>query len=104
MDLGVEELAGYVEPKAVAKAEGITFDYKAMLACAIAKPSLAVGPLYEKFDSYRRVPRLPGPPYHFMSRVTEVVGELGVVKSGAEVVAEYDVPSEAWYLSLIHIW
>ncbi len=99
MDLGVEELAGYVEPKAVAKAEGITFDYKAMLACAIAKPSLAVGPLYEKFDSYRRVPRLPGPPYHFMSRVTELVGELGVVKSGAEVVAEYDVPSDAWYFA-----
>jgi len=99
MDLGVKELAGYVEPKAVAKAKGITFDYKAMLACAIAKPSLAVGPLYEKFDSYRRVPRLPGPPYHFMSRVTEVVGELGVVKSGAGVVAEYDVPSDAWYFA-----
>ena len=99
MDLGVEELAGYVEPKAVAQAEGITFDYKAMLACAIAKPSLAVGPLYEKFDSHRRVPRLPGPPYHFMSRVTEVVGELGVVKSGAKVVAEYDVPSDAWYFA-----
>ncbi len=99
MDLGVKELDGHVEPKPVAEAHGVTFDYKAMLACAIAKPSLAVGPLYEKFDTHRRVARLPGPPYHFMSRVTEVVGELGVVKPGAQVVAEYDVPGDAWYFA-----
>jgi 3-oxoacyl-(acyl-carrier-protein) synthase/3-hydroxymyristoyl/3-hydroxydecanoyl-(acyl carrier protein) dehydratase len=99
MDMGIEELAGYVESKSVAEADGVKFDYKAMLACAIAKPSLAVGPLYEKFDSHRRVARLPGPPYHFMSRVTEVTGELGAVKSGAQVVAEYDVPSDAWYFA-----
>ena len=97
MDLGVQELDGYVETKAVAEADGVTFDYAALLACAIAKPSLAVGPRYEKFDTYRRVPRLPGPPYHFMSRVVAVVGDIGVVKSGAKVVAEYDVPSVAWY-------
>lgn len=99
MDMGVQELDGYVEPKPVAEGHGVKFDYTAMLACAIAKPSLAVGPLYEKFDTDRRVARLPGPPYHFMSRVTEVVGELGVAKPGAEVVAEYDVPSDAWYFT-----
>ncbi|OBA75866.1 hypothetical protein A5641_23785 [Mycobacterium sp. 1554424.7] len=99
MDLGVKELEGYVEPKPVAEGHGIKFDYAAMLACAIAKPSLALGPLYEKFDTHRRVARLPGPPYHFMSRVTEVVGELGVAKPGAHVVAEYDVPSDAWYFA-----
>lgn len=97
MDLGITELDGYVEPKAVAEADGVAFDYHALLACAIAKPSLALGPLYEKFDTHRRVPRLPGPPYHFMSRVVEVVGDIGAVKSGAQVVAEYDVPREAWY-------
>lgn len=99
MDMGVEELAGYVEPKPVAEGHGAEFGYPAMLACAIAKPSLALGPLYEKFDTHRRVARLPGPPYHFMSRVTEVVGELGVAKPGAQVVAEYDVPSDAWYFA-----
>ncbi|OBI55009.1 beta-ketoacyl synthase N-terminal-like domain-containing protein [Mycobacterium sp. E787] len=99
MDMGVEELDGYVEPKPVAEGHGVKFDYQAMLACAIAKPSLAVGPLYEKFDTHRRVARLPGPPYHFMSRVTRVVGELGVAKPGAEVVAEYDVPRDAWYFA-----
>ncbi|OBI86322.1 beta-ketoacyl synthase N-terminal-like domain-containing protein [Mycobacterium sp. 1245805.9] len=99
MDMGVKELEGHVEPKPVAEGHGVKFDYTAMLACAIAKPSLAVGPLYEKFDTHRRVARLPGPPYHFMSRVTEVVGELGVAKPGAQVVAEYDVPSDAWYFA-----
>ncbi|OBI21533.1 hypothetical protein A5712_15005 [Mycobacterium sp. E2327] len=99
MDMGVKELEGYVEPKPVAEGHGVKFDYAAMLACAIAKPSLAVGPLYEKFDTHRRVARLPGPPYHFMSRVTEVVGELGVATPGAQVVAEYDVPSDAWYFA-----
>ncbi|WP_077090137.1 beta-ketoacyl synthase N-terminal-like domain-containing protein [Mycobacterium rhizamassiliense] len=97
MDMGAKELEGYVEPKAVAAADGFKFDYQAMLASATAKPSLAFGPLFEKFDSHRKVARLPGPPYHFMSRVTELVGEIGVVKSGAEVVVEYDVPGDAWY-------
>lgn len=99
MDMGLKELQGYVEPKPVAEGHGVKFDYTAMLACAVAKPSLAVGPLYEKFDTHRRVARLPGPPYHFMSRVTEVVGELGVPKAGTSVVAEYDVPSDAWYFA-----
>ncbi|MCV7441819.1 3-hydroxyacyl-[acyl-carrier-protein] dehydratase FabA [Mycobacterium paraense] len=99
MDMGVKELDGYAESKPVAEGHGVKFDYTAMLACAIAKPSLALGPLYEKFDTDRRVARLPGPPYHFMSRVTEVVGELGVAKPGAHVVAEYDVPSDAWYFA-----
>lgn len=99
MDLGAEELAGYVEPKPVAEADGFRFDYQAMLASAIAKPSMAFGPLFEKFDSHRKVARLPGPPYHFMSRVTDLVGQIGVVKSGAHVVVEYDVPSDAWYFA-----
>ena len=99
MDMGLKELEGYVEPKPVAEGHGVKFDLKAMLACAVAKPSLAVGPLYEKFDTHRRVARLPGPPYHFMSRVTEVVGELGVAKAGTSVVAEYDIPSDAWYFA-----
>lgn len=100
MDLGARELVGHVEPKPVAEVDGFRFDYQAMLASAIAKPSLAFGPLFEKFDSHRKVARLPGPPYHFMSRVTELVGEIGVVKAGAEVVVEYEVPTDAWYFAV----
>ncbi len=83
---GANELEGYVEPKPVAEVNGFRYDYQAMLASAIAKPSMAFGPLFEKFDSPRKAARLPGPPYHFMSRVTELVGETGVMKAGAEVV------------------
>ncbi|HEU4361003.1 MAG TPA: beta-ketoacyl synthase N-terminal-like domain-containing protein, partial [Mycobacterium sp.] len=99
MDLGAEELTGYVEPKPVAEVDGFRFDYQAMLSSGIAKPSMAFGPLFAKFDSHRKLPRLPGPPYHFMSRVTDLVGEIGVMKSGAEVVVEYDVPGDAWYFA-----
>ncbi|ULP47550.1 beta-ketoacyl synthase N-terminal-like domain-containing protein [Mycolicibacter virginiensis] len=99
MDSGAKELEGYVEPKQVAEANGFRYDYQAMLASAIAKPSMAFGPLFEKFDSPRKAARLPGPPYHFMSRVTELVGETGVMKAGAEVVVEYDVPADAWYFA-----
>lgn len=99
MDTGAAELEGYVEPKPVAEVNGFRYDYQAMLASAIAKPSLAFGPLFEKFDSPRKAARLPGPPYHFMSRVAELVGETGVMKAGAEVVVEYDVPADAWYFA-----
>ncbi|CAJ1506212.1 beta-ketoacyl synthase N-terminal-like domain-containing protein [[Mycobacterium] kokjensenii] len=99
MDLGVKELEGYVEPKPVAEVNGFRYDYQAMLASAIAKPSMAFGPQFEKFDSPRKAARLPGPPYHFMSRVTDLTGEPGVMQAGADVVVEYDVPADAWYFA-----
>jgi 3-hydroxymyristoyl/3-hydroxydecanoyl-(acyl carrier protein) dehydratase len=41
---------------------------------------------------------LPAPPYHFVSRIAQVEGPIGVMKAGARVVAEYDLPSDVWYL------
>ncbi|MEJ7800837.1 MAG: polyketide synthase dehydratase domain-containing protein, partial [Ilumatobacter sp.] len=73
------------------------FDWKAMISCAWGRPSEAFGSMYEVFDGTRRSPRLPGPPYHFMSRVVDVVGVLGVCAAGMEIVCEYDVPDDAWY-------
>ncbi|MEM7603960.1 MAG: polyketide synthase dehydratase domain-containing protein [Myxococcota bacterium] len=75
------------------------FDYASLLACAWGKPSDAFGPMYGVFDSTRRVARLPGPPYHFMSRVTRINGELGACKPGAEIEIEYDVPEDVWYFA-----
>ena len=75
------------------------FDYASLLACAWGRPSEAFGPMYEIFDSTRRVARLPGPPYHFMSRVTHIDGELGVCKPGAEIEIAYDVPESVWYFN-----
>ena len=92
-----EILGNYNEPKPVASKGGFDFDYASLLACAWGKPSQAFGPMYEPFDDIRRVARLPGPPYHFMSRVSRIDGDIGVVKPGATIEIEYDVPEDYWY-------
>jgi len=78
--------------------EGFRFDRKALLACALGRPSAAFGPMYRRFDGPTRVARLPSPPYHFITRIAEVLGPIGVMQAGARVVAEYDVPDQVWYL------
>ncbi|MHC3429289.1 beta-ketoacyl synthase N-terminal-like domain-containing protein [Streptomyces sp. DT18] len=85
------------EPRPVAEADGFSFGRDSLLACAWGRPSEAFGPPYAVFDGTRKVARLPGPPYHFMSRVTSVTGRQGGMREGSEVVAEYDVPADAWY-------
>ncbi len=78
-------------------AEGFPFDWRAMISCAWGKPSDAFGSMYADFDETRRSPRLPGEPYHFISRVTHIAGDLGDCKPGMEIVCEYDIPDDAWY-------
>ncbi|MFE3598680.1 beta-ketoacyl synthase N-terminal-like domain-containing protein [Streptomyces sp. NPDC059142] len=91
-------LAGHREAKPVAVAsDGLPFGYASLLACAWGRPSEAFGAAYEPFDGARRVARLPGPPYHFMSRVVSVDGPQGGMREDSAVVAEYDVPARAWY-------
>ncbi|MET8569202.1 beta-ketoacyl synthase N-terminal-like domain-containing protein [Streptomyces sp. NPDC004783] len=91
-------LAGHRERTPVAtSADGLPFDYASLLACAWGRPSEAFGTMYEPFDGTRRVARLPGPPYHFMSRIVSVDGPQGRLREGSTVVAEYDVPDRAWY-------
>ena len=97
MDSRPDLLAGYVEPKPVASKGGFHFDYASLMACAWDRPSHAFGKEYAVFDDTRRVARLPGPPYHFMSRVARIDGELWQSKPGVEVVIEYDVPLDVWY-------
>jgi hypothetical protein len=86
-----------VEQKPVASANGFKFGYASLLACAWGKPSDAFGEMYRVFDGTRKVARLPGPPYHFMTRVTRVDGEIGAVKAGAVIEIEYDFPDDEWY-------
>jgi hypothetical protein len=80
-----------------ASANGFKFGYASLLACAWGKPSDAFGEMYRVFDGTRKVARLPGPPYHFMTRVTRVDGEIGAVKAGAVIEIEYDFPDDEWY-------
>ena len=73
-------------------------DSEGLLASALGRPSRAFGPMYERFDGTLRAPRLPAPPYLCISRIAHVDGTPGEMRSGARVLAEYDVPRDAWYL------
>ncbi|MBL8685251.1 MAG: polyketide synthase dehydratase domain-containing protein [Myxococcales bacterium] len=96
-------MQGWREPKPVASVDGFDFDYGSLVACAWGQPSTAFGPFYKRFDGDRRVARLPGPPYHFMSRITKVDDGagghgMGAMKIGTNIEVEYDVPDSVWYL------
>ncbi len=75
------------------------YSYEQILAFAIGKPSVAFGDRYIPFDDTRVIARLPGPPYDFISRITDVVGEPWVLAANTEAEAQYDVPADAWYFS-----
>jgi acyl transferase domain-containing protein len=79
---------------------GVRQDYHALLACAWGPMVDALGPAYERFDrTGLRAPRLPGPPYHVMTRIVAVDGAFGGMRTGTSVTAEYDVPADAWYFA-----
>jgi 3-hydroxymyristoyl/3-hydroxydecanoyl-(acyl carrier protein) dehydratase len=73
------------------------FDHDRILAFAIGKPSEAFGEPYRVFDEERIIARLPGPPYQFLDRITEIRTEPWKMVAGGHIVAEYDVPPDAWY-------
>lgn len=97
LDTRVPELARYVEPEPVAQIDGFAFGYRSLLACAWGRPSEAFGPGYARFDDGTKVARLPGAPYHFMSRVTDIEGPIFGMKVGSEVEIAWDIPEDAWY-------
>ncbi len=74
------------------------FDHERILAFAVGKPSEAFGEPYKPFDEERVIARLPGPPYQFLDRIVDIQGcKPFELSSGGKIVAEYDVPREAWY-------
>ncbi len=72
-------------------------DRAALNACGDGAPSEAFGAMYAPFDHAGRVPRLPQPPYHMISRARSVSTRPNAPEIGAQVETEYDVPEEAWY-------
>jgi hypothetical protein len=56
----------------VAEFDGFRYGQASLLACANGDPVAAFGPLYGSLPPGRRVPRLPAPPYHFISRVSSL--------------------------------
>jgi 3-hydroxymyristoyl/3-hydroxydecanoyl-(acyl carrier protein) dehydratase len=90
-------LAAQADPRPFATAGDVRGDRASLLACAWGKPSDAFGSMYRVFDGARRPPRLPGPPYHFLSRITHINATAQQPRPGASIEAEYDVPADAWY-------
>ncbi len=85
------------DTRPAADVEGFRFDQRSILATALGRPSEAFGPRFARFDGPTPMPRLPGPPYLFISRIAQVHGPIGEMRAGARVVAEYDLPAAAWY-------
>jgi 3-hydroxymyristoyl/3-hydroxydecanoyl-(acyl carrier protein) dehydratase len=76
------------------------FDTDRITAFAIGKPSDAFGDRYIPFDEQRKIARLPGPPFQFLDRVVSIKNcEPWVLLAGGEIVAQYDVPVDAWYFA-----
>lgn len=73
------------------------FDYDRILAFSVGNPSEAFGDRYKVFDQERRIARLPGPPFQFLDRVTEVHAEPWELNSNGWIECQYDVPTDAWY-------
>jgi acyl transferase domain-containing protein/3-hydroxymyristoyl/3-hydroxydecanoyl-(acyl carrier protein) dehydratase len=76
------------------------FNTDRITAFAIGKPSDAFGERYKIFDAGRTIARLPGPPFQFLDRITAIRDcEPWVLAAGGTIVAEYDVPPDAWYFA-----
>ncbi|HEX9078012.1 MAG TPA: type I polyketide synthase, partial [Desulfuromonadaceae bacterium] len=89
-DIPVQETRGDGRKPAIYTKEQI-------LAYSNGRPSEGFGERYRVFDGERIIARLPGPPFQFMDRVTDVQGEPWRMQAGARVEAQYDVPQDAWY-------
>ena len=68
-----------------------------ILAFAVGRPSEAFGKPYRVFDADRRIARLPGPPYKFLDRITDIHATAWQLAPGGWIETQYDVPSDGWY-------
>ncbi len=94
-----EEIASLWTAAAAPARKPALFGYDSILAFATGKPSEAFGEPYKIFDQGRVIARLPGPPYQFIDRITEIRAEPWKIVPGGEIEAQYDVPPDAWYFA-----
>ena len=83
----------------VATLNEMKLDYSALLELAMGDPSRGLGAKYKSYKQGKKMPRIPTPPFLFLSRVTEVIGKSGEFKIGQGATLEYDIPPDAWYFS-----
>ncbi|MBU0616434.1 MAG: hypothetical protein KKI02_01820, partial [Planctomycetes bacterium] len=79
------------------EAKPALFDTDRIVAFAIGSPAYAYGERYIPFEHERRIARLPGPPFSFLTRVTEIHAPQWELEAGGWIEAQYDVPPNAWY-------
>ncbi|MCC7123449.1 MAG: hypothetical protein IT178_01270 [Acidobacteria bacterium] len=95
---GPRELAAIApDREPVAEFDGFRYGQASLLACANGNPVDAFGALYAVLPPTRRVPRLPAPPYHFISRVTALSQPPGGMQAGVTVETAYDIDPAAWF-------
>lgn len=83
----------------LARAGDFVFGRHSMLACANGRPTEAFGPVYSRFDGHEPVPRLPNPPYHFISRALRTEGGVGEMSKCGAVEVELEIAPDAWYFA-----
>ncbi len=85
------------EQRPVAQLGSLRYDYAALIHSALGSPKDAFGAMYDDADPTIPCPRLPAPPYLFMSRVTHLDSKPGDYESHPTLKVDYDIPADAWY-------
>jgi len=85
------------EPPAAVIEGGIESGYPAMLAFCWGRAQDAFGQRLAVYDGATRWPRLPAPPFLFVSRVTRVDAQPSNSRPGSWIESAYDIPETAWY-------
>ena len=68
-------------------------------AYCVGRPSEGFGDRYLPFDEQRRIARLPGQPFCFVDRVTELSDPPRILKPSGWIECEYDLPDAPWYVA-----
>ncbi|MFF3350595.1 beta-ketoacyl synthase N-terminal-like domain-containing protein [Streptomyces sp. NPDC002779] len=77
--------------------DGTPLDRDSMLDSAWGPVRDALGPAFRDLAEHRRLPRLPGPPYLCMDRVTALGATPACPAEGSWVEAEFDLRDDAWF-------
>ncbi|MBE7384594.1 MAG: hypothetical protein F6J95_024665 [Leptolyngbya sp. SIO1E4] len=85
------------DDRPLAYIDTLPLDYKSLMHCALGDPTQAFGPKAACYTGVVPPPRLPSPPYHFMSRITKLEGTIGQPTIGSKLELLYDIPPDAWY-------
>jgi 3-hydroxymyristoyl/3-hydroxydecanoyl-(acyl carrier protein) dehydratase len=94
-------LAGYRNhrtPAAIVDGE-IENDYPAMLEFAWGRGRNVFGRRAVELDDVERWPRLPGPPFLFLTRVARFDAEAMRPRPGSWIESDYEVPQASWFFS-----